>query len=136
LGGGIEVAWTAQALFALLAAGTVMWTWRKCPAMDLRSAALVTGIAMTTPYIFDYDLTLLALPIAWLGARGIREGFLPWEKMVLCSAWLLPILSRPMGKYLHLPLAPLAIALLLGAVLRRAAIRSEPLEPLQPSHPA
>jgi hypothetical protein len=89
---------------------------------------------MSTPYVFDYDLTILALPIAWLAAKGIREGFLRWEKTILLAAWLLPLLSRTVGKYLHVPPAPLVMALLLAMILRRAATRvsSRPLELLPP----
>jgi hypothetical protein len=74
---------------------------------------------LATPFVFDYDLVLLALPIAWLAAIGLREGFLPWEKFGLALAWLLPLFSRTIAGLLHLPLAPAILALLMILFLRR-----------------
>ncbi len=118
--------------FVALGAAAVIWMWRKPRETDLKCAALATATLMSTPYVFDYDLTILALPIAWLAANGIRKGFLRWEKIMLLAAWLLPLLS--VGKYLHVLPAPLAMALLLAVILNRATTRcrAKPLELLPP----
>jgi alpha-1,2-mannosyltransferase len=119
LGGSIELAYVAQAIFALAAAAVVISAWRRKPGIELMGAVLVTASLMVTPYVLDYDLVLLALPIAWLAALGLRNGFLPWEKFTLLTVFLLPLLSRMMGQYLHLPVAPLVMAALLWIVMRR-----------------
>lgn len=116
LGGGIGLAWALQAVFALIGTAAVVWIWRKPVSLALRGAVLSTASLMLTPYLFDYDLLILALPIAWIASLG---RFLPGEKAILAAAWLLPLLSRIMGKYLHLPVAPLAMVLLLVIALRR-----------------
>jgi alpha-1,2-mannosyltransferase len=120
LGGGTELAWLAQTAFALMSAAAVVWIWRRPASPALRFAALCTASLMVSPYLFDYDLTILALPIAWLVSQGLSEGFLPWEKTILFATWLMPLLSRTMGKYLHLPAAPVVMVLLLGITLNRA----------------
>ncbi|TAL31704.1 MAG: DUF2029 domain-containing protein [Alphaproteobacteria bacterium] len=122
LGGGVELAYAAQGIFALAAAGVVIWTWRSKAGMELKSAALVTASLMVTPYVLDYDLVLLALPVAWIAALGLRSGFLPWEKITLLAVFVLPLLSRMLGQYLHIPVAPLVMAGLLWVVVRRELI--------------
>jgi len=122
LGGGIELAYGLQAVYAIIAAAAVIWVWRSRAGLDLKSAALVTASVMVTPYVLDYDLIVLALPIAWLSARGLRDGFLRWEKITLLAVWLLPLLSRELAQFLHIPVAPLVMAILLLVILRRTRL--------------
>jgi alpha-1,2-mannosyltransferase len=119
-GGGVELAWALQAIFALISAASVVWIWRRPGSLALKGAALCVATLMLAPYLFDYDLLVLALPIAWLASIGLDEGFWRWEKAILLAAWLLPLLSRTMAKYLHLPVAPIVMALLLAVVVRRS----------------
>ena len=120
-GGGIGLAYGVQAVFAMMAVAALVWIWRKPVGVALKGSALATVALMVTPYVLDYDLIVLALPIAWLAGIGLREGFLPWEKIALLAVWLLPLLSRAMGSYLHFPPAPFAMALLLVIIFRRTA---------------
>jgi alpha-1,2-mannosyltransferase len=124
-GASVELAYAVQAGFAVLAAAAVIWAWRRPAPMALKAAALSAATLMVTPYVLDYDLIVLALPIAWMAAAGLRGGFLPWEKFILFLAWLLPLLARMLGQFLHLPVAPLVMALLLWIVLRRIHAASE-----------
>jgi alpha-1,2-mannosyltransferase len=119
LGGGVTLAYAMQGFCTLLVAAVVVWIWRKPGDMALKGAALATATLMATPYALDYDLVVLALPIAWLAAHGIKRGFQPWEKIILLAAWLLPLFARMAGFYLHLPLASLVLAALLTIIARR-----------------
>jgi alpha-1,2-mannosyltransferase len=74
-----------------------------------------------TPYMMDYDLVILALPIAWIALEGARSGFLPWEKSLLALAWLLPLFARSLAGHALIPIAPL-VTLLLADIARRAMI--------------
>jgi alpha-1,2-mannosyltransferase len=127
LGGGIGPAYAAQGLAALAAAVAMVRLWRGAAPLRLKAAGLCAGIPLATPYLLDYDLVLLALPSAWLAGEGLRAGFRSGEKAVLVAAWLLPLLARPIGLGLHLPIAPLVVAALVVAVLRRAAATVDPL---------
>ena len=118
-GAGIETAYAAQALVSLGVAVVVVWIWRRPVAMPLKSAALVTGSLLATPYVFDYDFTLLALPIAWLTVEGLRTRFLDWEKITLFAMCILPIASRGIGT-LGLPIGPIALLLFFAVIARRA----------------
>lgn len=122
LGGSVELAYSLHILCAASAAAVVIWMWRRpAVAPELKSAALVTASLLATPYILDYDLVALALPIAWLTAMGLREGFRPWEKTILLLVWLLPLFSRLIAKAVHVPSATLIMGLLLLFIIRRAA---------------
>ena len=119
-GGSVELAYWLQGVLAILTAVALVWIWLKPVSASVKCAALPIAMLLATPYVLDYDLTLLALPIAWIAGIGLREGFLPWEKITLFAAWLLPLLAHTMGKFLRLPLAPFVMALLLAITIRRA----------------
>ena len=120
LGGGIPFAYAVQGAVSLCVAMAVLWSWRRPVSIPLKGAILTTASLMATPYILDYDLLLLALPIAWLAAEGLRAGFWRWEKAILAGVWLTPIVSRQIG-VLGIPIAPFMLALLLIVLIRRAA---------------
>lgn len=122
-GGTVEMAYAAQGLFALVAAMAVAWAWKQKTDIRLQGAALVTASLLATPYILDYDLVALALPVAWLAACGMEKGFRPWEKTLLMAVFLLPLLSRSLGM-LYLPPGPFVMMLLLVMTLRRIAYKA------------
>jgi hypothetical protein len=116
----ITTAFILQAVTSLTTLGAVWWIWRRPVAMQLKFAALVVGTLLITPYVLDYDLVLLAAPIAWLACEGLKTEFLAWEKSILFLAWLLPLWSRWIGMIYSIPLGPLVLSLMLIAVVRRA----------------
>lgn len=121
LGGPVALAYAGQAVAALAAAVAVIWTWRRPAPLAVKAAALVSGALLTSPYSFDYDLTLLGLALAWLGWFGVKTGFRPGEKAVLLAAWLSPALTTPIAAALGLQLGPVVLASLLLCAVRRAA---------------
>jgi len=120
LGGGIGLAYAAQILVAVAATVASVWAWRKDLPFELRAAILCLATLLVTPYLLDYDLVLLALPIAWLVLDSRAHGFLPWEKTILFALWLLPLVSRAVGGALHIPLGAFVLLLGFGVALRRA----------------
>jgi hypothetical protein len=121
LGASIETAYAVQAVVSLCVAAAVLWIWRRPLAMPLKGAALATGTLLVTPYVLDYDLMLLALPLAWLTVEGLRAQFLNWEKLTLFMVWLLPLFSREIGTF-GLPIGPVVLLVLLSFIVRRAAV--------------
>jgi hypothetical protein len=119
--GGIGLAYNLQGIVALAATVAVIWAWRRDGEPALKYAVLAVASLMATPYVLDYDLIILALPIAWMASVGLRSGFLPWEKFTLFLAFLLPLLTRMVAQYLYLPLGPVIMSLLLAMILRRMA---------------
>ncbi len=125
-GFGVATAYVVQAIVSLITALAVIWIWRRTAKFDLQAAALATGVLLTTPYMMDYDLVLLAMPIAWLALEGRRSGFMPWEKSLLAFVWLLPLFARSLAGYALIPVAPLAMLLLIADIARRAAAVNVP----------
>ena len=119
-GFSVATAYASQAAVSLIAAIVAIWIWRRTSNFKLHAAALATSVLLTTPYMMDYDLVILALPIAWLAAEGRRSGFMPWEKSLLAFVWLMPLFARSLAGHAMVPVAPLAMLLLLADIARRA----------------
>ena len=120
LGGGVMLAYALQGVVAIAAIAATVWAWRAKIPYAVQCAVLCLATPLITPYILDYDLVLLALPIAWLALEGREHGFLPWEKNVLFLLWILPLVSRGAGGWLHVPLGPIVMALGFVMALQRA----------------
>jgi hypothetical protein len=116
IGAPESVAWTAQAILALAAALAVALIWRRDGPFEVKAAALAAGAALATPYLYTYDLVVLAVPLAFLYRLGRRNGFLQHEAggMVIACALIasFPFVSAPVGFA--------AACIIAIAVLRRA----------------
>jgi hypothetical protein len=93
--------------------------------MRAQSALLVAGTLLATPFLLDYDLMLLALPLAFLYREGRATGFRPWEKTAMLAAFIAPEVVRSLAREAHLPLTPLIVAALLALIARR--IKASPI---------
>jgi len=120
LGLSPPAAYSFQAVVALGAAGAVIWVWRRPKFdQDLKDAALMAATPLSTAFIFDYDLMVLAPAIAWLARKGLTDGALHYERSTLVAAFLVPFISRVAGMYTHLLLAPILITVLFLVIIRR-----------------
>jgi alpha-1,2-mannosyltransferase len=120
LGSGLAVAYVLQALVVLAAAAAIGWVWRRPTGdQDMKSAALMAATPLSTAFIFDYDLMLLAPAIAWLARKAVTDGALPYERTILVAAFLAPFVSRVVGMQTHLLLGPIFIAALLIVIVGR-----------------
>jgi hypothetical protein len=118
LGAPLSLAWGLQVVSALVA---IVGLWRVARGARDQAcgAALVCATLLTTPFLLDYDLILMGIPLAWLFNRARREGFLAWEKIALLAGFVLPLVARPLAMSLHLPIAPLVLLGLLTCIHRR-----------------
>ena len=123
LHGGVGLAYVAQAMVALGAAILLARAAARRPGAHAEGALLAAAAMLATPFLLDYDLTCVSLPLAWVTARAQRSGWRPWEKMALLSAYLLPLAARPVAMAWGVPLAPLVLIGLLFVVVRRAQER-------------
>lgn len=121
---GVSVGYAVQGLFFLAAATGVVWAFRRSRDEILLTAALIIATFMASPYVFNYDMTLLSVCVIYLVQRGLRQGFVPAERWLLGFVWLLPILIM----YLHaaFPVAPVLIAGLFAVVLVHVKRESTP----------
>jgi hypothetical protein len=111
-------AWTLQIALALVAALAVALIWRSRMAFEIKAAALGAGVMLATPYLYTYDLVVLAVPLAFLYRLGRHSGFLRHEAsaMVLACALIasFPFVSAPVGLG--------AVIIVAALVLRRASL--------------
>lgn len=120
LGVDSNPAFVAHWVLAGLVILSLMALWRWSGDHRLKTAGLMSAALLATPFVLDYDLALLGLPIVLLARDGTERGFLPWEKTVLAAAWALPLFARPIGQLTHLGIAWAVLLLLYAVVLRRA----------------
>jgi hypothetical protein len=123
LGGGLGIAYGLQGLAAAAAGWGVVIVARRAVGVDrglALGATVATASLLASPFLLDYDLTLLAIPIAWMVREGRRTGFRPWEKSALFLAFVLPLVARVVAQRLGVPLGPPVVSALLVVVIRRA----------------
>jgi arabinofuranan 3-O-arabinosyltransferase len=101
LGGTEQLAWAFQWGMTATVAVVLTLMWRSRISYSLKAAALATGTLMITPYLFMYDMTVLAIPVAFLIRIGLRSGFRPYELPALgCAVALIVsfiLLGAPVG---------------------------------------
>lgn len=122
-GGGVPLAYAAQAAMTVAVAGALAWLWRGPAPFALKAAALCLGSLLATPYSIDYDLMLLAPAIAFLSVNGTEHGFAGYEKSALAALWLVPLVARNLAQLTLMPLAVPAMLVAFALLLHRA--RSE-----------
>ncbi len=116
LGGSEQLGWAFQWTMTVAVAVTVVMIWRSRVRYSLKAASLAVGALLATPYLFLYDMMVLAIPVAYLVRLGLAHGFRPYEVPALGVAMLLTLIFLFTG----LPLG-LGATLIVGAlVLRRA----------------
>ena len=86
---------------------------------------MIAAALLASPFLLDYDLVLLGVPLAFAAREGLREGFRPWEKTILFAAFVLPAVSRSVAALAGVPLGPIVIAGVLIVVLGRATAPRE-----------
>jgi alpha-1,2-mannosyltransferase len=123
-GGGVGLAYGVQAAVAATAAAALLWLQRRVPNSGAEGPAMIVAALLASPFLLDYDLVVLAAPLAWMVREGAAKGFLSWEKLALLAAFVLPAVARTLATEARLPVAPAVMAGLLVAILRRAAFAS------------
>lgn len=116
LGGSESLAWIVHSAFALSVAAAVTALWRSGADSDVKAAALAAGALLATPYLYTYDLVVLAVPLAFVWRLGRARGFLPHEPTGIGCACLLvlifPLVKAPVG---------FAAVLIVAALIARRA---------------
>ncbi|MBR0659364.1 glycosyltransferase family 87 protein [Neoroseomonas oryzicola] len=119
-GGSVALAYALHGIVVLVAAVAIARAARGADGLAL-GAMIAAGGALASPYIHDYDLAILAVPLAYVFREARLSGtFLPWEKTVLGLCFLLPLVARMLSMNLYLPVTPPLVACLLAVVIRRS----------------
>src|SRR6516162_1031243 len=90
-GGSEQLAWIFQWILTASVAVTLVTIWRSKVRYSLKAASLAVGTLLTTPYLFPYDMMVLAIPVAWLVRMGLASGFRSYALPALgCAFALVP----------------------------------------------
>ena len=137
LGASNDVAAGLQAVVSIAVLATAMLAARRATG-EATVALAAAAVPLAGPFVLDYDLMVLAVPMVFLVGEGLRRGFAPHEKIGLFAAFVLPAVARPSAIGLHLPVAPLVAVALLVLVARRARAGRDDdgLRPLPPRESA
>lgn len=123
VGGGEELAWVAQGILAAVVAVVVAVVWRSRIGYDLKAAALAAASLLATPYLYTYDLVVLAVPLAFMFRVSMKKGFLPNELPAIGAVCLLiavfPFVKVPVGFAAVLVVAALVVGRVSGRTERR-----------------
>jgi alpha-1,2-mannosyltransferase len=119
LGGGVRLAWAAQGAASLSALAGLIYALRHTRDGRRLGALAACTACLATPFLLDYDLTLLIVPIAVVFDEAMQDGFAPYEKTTLFAAYLLAGFARPIAEFAHLPLTPIVVSALMFVVARR-----------------
>ena len=131
LGGPESFAWAVHWVFTAAVATVLVLMWRSRVPYTLKAAALASGTLLVTPYLFMYDMMVLAIPVAFLVRLGLRGGFRPYELPALGLALALIVSFIFTG----FPVGLGATLIVASLVLRRAGPwwRREPEQALAPA---
>lgn len=105
VGAGVRESYAAQILSAAVAMVITVKVWRGSAASSVKSAVLVIGTALATPYIWDYDLVVLTFAIVWLWQEASRTGFRLWEKSVYAGTLVMTLFYVQIAKATHISIA-------------------------------
>jgi hypothetical protein len=116
-GGTEQLAWIFQWIMTASVAVVLALMWRSRVRYSVKAAALAAGTLLTTPYLFMYDMTVLAISVAFLVRIGLKSGFRPYELPALACALVLIMSFILFG----VPAGLGATLIVAGLVLRRAS---------------
>ncbi len=115
-GGTEQLAWMFHWITSAVVAVALVLMWRSRISYPLKAAALATGTLLITPYLFMYDMMVLAIPVAFLVRMGFATGFRRYELPALACALALIVNFI----FLGVPDGLGATLIVAGLILRRA----------------
>jgi arabinofuranan 3-O-arabinosyltransferase len=121
-GGSEALAWTIQTAGSIATAVLVVWLWRRRAPYEVKAAALAAGTLLVTPYVYMYDVVVLAVAVAFLLRLALQRGFLASEAAGLAAAGAL-ILIFPAVK----TQVGLAAVLIIMMLIVRRAVAATPM---------
>jgi hypothetical protein len=98
--------WIIQGFVAVLAIVCSAWVWKSSTNLAPRALALVAAIPLVSPYVWDYDMAMLIIPIAFLAIDTSGEKIAIGRLMLLLSMWLAEPTLRVISGKIGLQLGP------------------------------
>ncbi len=121
----VTLAYVLQGVASMGAVWGVVHVWRQSIAHELKCAIVIAAGLLATPYLYDYDLPVLAMGVGFWTDVAAQDGWRPWERSLAFAAWGAPLLLRPVATAFGLGVLPIVLGGCLALLLRRAAAATE-----------
>jgi hypothetical protein len=95
------------------------WVWHFYKEKPMTKAVTICIAMLMTPYLFEYDLALTGLAIAWFICGSQNSDLTHYEKSILIFCWLTPFINRHIALSSNIVTAPIGITALLIIAMRR-----------------
>ena len=119
-GGGNTAAYASQIIISITGVTLLVCICSRRPGRLLEMAALATTALLFTPFLYEYDLAILAVPLTCMTSLALQTGWRSWERLISVTVFLLPLAALPAGLLLHVTLGPPFMLTLLLLLARRA----------------
>lgn len=119
------VTWAGLSLLIVIATGAI---WRRYQSPRVRCGLLVLGSVLVSPHTAIYDVTLVALPVVWLGGWLLEQDLNTtwfWQRVY----WLAVALFLPIALLLKVQVSVVIMAELFVRVVVRCWTSSDALQP-------
>lgn len=82
--------------FHLIGAGAAAWAtaviWRRSDNAALKAGIVCCGAFLVAPYAYYYELVIMAVPITLLAMQSVKNGWRPFDHLILTGLFLGPML--------------------------------------------
>jgi hypothetical protein len=128
-----SIAYAVHIASALGAAGLTIYIWRRCGMTRLSWSVLIVATLMIPHYVFDYEFTLLAVPVAILMSDMAARGSSRTEKLTLLVVIALSGATAPITSTIGIQAGyPLLLCMLWLTTTRALKAAGADLKPLLP----
>ena len=127
LGIGVPMALILQSAVMALAVAGVVWVWSGKSPLALRVSVLIVGTLLAFPFMYDYDLAILAIALACVAWNGHTKGWVHGEKTVIALCWALPLISTVLAKLTNVQISPIVLIALFAFLVKRIPRGTEAL---------
>ncbi len=122
LGGSAALAWTLQLTLTTVVALVLCVMWRSDRfSYELKASAAAIGVLLATPYVYLYDLAVLAVAVGFLLRGALKDGFAPGEAAGLAIGAVLMVFMPFFG----VPVGLMAAAIVAALIARRIAAQPQ-----------
>lgn len=125
--GSEALAFAVQVFGSIASAVGIIWLWRSRAPFDLKAAALAAATLIATPYVYMYDVTVLAVAVGFLLRYALERGLTAAEPYGLAAGAAL-ILVFP---YVKTQTGLAAVLIVLALVAWRVGIELRLTPPAQ-----
>ena len=119
-GGSVQEAYAVQTCITVAAMAAVARLAFGKREIRLRNAVVCAATVLGTPYVMDYDLTVLLPALAWLWLDGQEHGWRRWDGTMMAMVWIGPLFGREAAQLLYLPLDLISALVVVAVALRRS----------------